>query len=317
MCLHFQHQHQHQHQYQHQHRINNEHPPRYNSLWALQFKNIWRWTLPLHSSLASSHRYEQESQIVTHHCYTGYDNLDIIPTQTHIHKCMYIFATIHQFMSTCVETQMTINTSTLLVQWKITAPRRSVSKFDTSPYNRVCQYRYWHRQILDNASMRHRITDDEPLHWEGIRGTTLALGLLHGSQYRHGELSPLSRPTAQSIIGTERQCTIINETPAGWSSSYDTVLQFNTDHDTMELCINCVGAVEWKSSQLMPAAQLTTELRNRHMIDASNGMRGGMVISEELRAWHGLALVFCLLFVFGLSFNGLVFDRCDNALEEC
>jgi len=51
------------------------------------------------------------------------------------------------------------------------------------------------------------------------------------------------------------------------------------------------------------------------MIDGFSGMRGRIVISEELRAWHDLASVFCLLFIFSLFFNGLVFDGCDNALE--
>jgi hypothetical protein len=43
------------------------------------------------------------------------------------------------------------------------------------------------------------------------------------------------------------------------------------------------------------------------MIDASNGMSGGMVIWEELRAWHDLALssVCGLLFVFCLFFQWL------------
>jgi hypothetical protein len=44
-----------------------------------------------------------------------------------------------------------------------------------------------------------------------------------------------------------------------------------------------------------------------------------MVIGEELRAWHCLASVFgfCLVFVFCLFFNDLVFDGPENALEEC
>jgi len=53
------------------------------------------------------------------------------------------------------------------------------------------------------------------------------------------------------------------------------------------------------------------------MIDTSNGMSRRMVVWEELRAWHGLASVFCLLFVFCRFFKGLVFDGRDNALEEC
>ena len=130
-------------------------------------------------------------------------------------------------------------------------------------------------------------------------------------------MSLISAPTAQPIIGTERLRTGINSAPAGWSSTCDTVLQCNTDHDTTGLCVTFGGAVDWKSRQLKPTAQLTTELRTKHMTDASNGMSGRMVVWEELRSWDGLASVFCLLFVLCLFFNGLVFDRRDNALEEC
>jgi len=116
------------------------------------------------------------------------------------------------------------------------------------------------------------------------------------------------------MIGTERLRTGINNAPAGWSSTFDTV-QCDTDHDTTGLCATFGGAVDWKSRQLKLTAQSTTELRNRHMIDASNGMSGRMVVWEELRAWHDLASVFCLFSV--CFFNGLVFDGRDNALEEC
>jgi hypothetical protein len=97
------------------------------------------------------------------------------------------------------------------------------------------------------------------------------------------------------MIGTERLRTRINDAPADWSSTFDTVLQCNTDHDTTGLCVTFGGAVDWKSRQLKPTAQSTTELRNRHMIDTSNGMSGRMVVWEELRAWHDLASVFYLL----------------------
>jgi len=116
------------------------------------------------------------------------------------------------------------------------------------------------------------------------------------------------------MIGTKRLRTGINVTPAGWSSTFDTVhgkycrfiyiFQHDTNHETTGLCVIFGGAVDWKSRQLKLTAQSTTELRNRHMIDASNGMSGGMVIWDELRAWHGLASVFglCLLFVICLFF---------------
>jgi hypothetical protein len=130
----------------------------------------------------------------------------------------------------------------------------------------------------------------------------LPLRLSSGSQHRHGEVSPISTPTAQPMIGTERLRTGINSAAAGWSSTFDTVLQCNTDHDTTGLCVTFGGAVDWKSRQLKPTAQSTTELRTKHMTDASNGMSGRMVVWEELRAWHDLASVFCLFSV--CFFNG-------------
>jgi hypothetical protein len=42
--------------------------------------------------------------------------------------------------------------------------------------------------------------------------------------------------------------------------------------------------VNWTSTKLKPTAQSTTELRNRHMINASNSMSGRMVVWEELMA---------------------------------
>ena len=90
----------------------------------------------------------------------------------------------------------------------------------------------------------------------------------------------------------------------------------DTDHDTPEPCVTFGGTVCWKSRQLKPTEQSTTMVRNRHMIDASNGISGRRVVWEELRAWHGLASVFCILFVFCLFFIGLVFDGHDNTLEE-
>jgi len=117
----------------------------------------------------------------------------------------------------------------------------------------------------------------------------------------------------------------INDAPAGWSSTFDIVhdkycrfiymFHHDTDHDTTGLCVTFGRAVDWKSRQLKPTAQSSTELRNRHIIDASNGMSRRMVVWEELRAWHDLASVFRLFSV--CFFNGLVFDGRDNTLEEC
>jgi hypothetical protein len=60
----------------------------------------------------------------------------------------------------------------------------------------------------------------------------LPLHLSSRSQYRDGEVSPISTLTAQPMIGTERLRTRFKNVPAVWSSTFDTVLQSNTDHDT-------------------------------------------------------------------------------------
>jgi hypothetical protein len=129
------------------------------------------------------------------------------------------------------------------------------------------------------------------------------------------------RRTANPMIGIERLRTGINDGPAGWSSTFNTVnakysrfiymFHPETDHDTTGLCVTFGGAVAWKSRQLKLTAQSTTNLRNDHMIDAFKGMSGGMVIWNKLRAWHGLASVFGLLFsVFCLLFDFCLFVHC-------
>jgi hypothetical protein len=110
-------------------------------------------------------------------------------------------------------------------------------------------------------------------------------------------------PTAQPMIGTERLHMGINDAPAGWSSTFDTVhgkycrfiYIFQYDHDTTGLRVTFGGVADWKSRQLKPTAQSTTEHRNRHMIDASNGMSGdGM-------AWFGFCLLSSVCFLSVLS----------------
>ena len=121
------------------------------------------------------------------------------------------------------------------------------------------------------------------------------------------------------MIGTERLCTRINDALAGWSITFYTFLprdtdNDNSDHDTTGLCVTFGGVDDWKSRQLKPTAQSTTEFRHRPMIDASNGMSGHLGGAQGM-AWFG----FCLLSSVGFLyvFYGLVFDRRDNALEEC
>jgi hypothetical protein len=62
-------------------------------------------------------------------------------------------ATVQQLMSTCVLKEMTINTSTLFVESKLTSPRGSVSNFDAPLYKRLCQFR--HHTDTDTDSTTH------------------------------------------------------------------------------------------------------------------------------------------------------------------
>jgi hypothetical protein len=157
------------------------------------------------------------------------------------------------------------------------------------------------------------------------------LRLSSGNPYHDGEASPISTltPTAQPMIGTERLRPGINVAPDGCSSTFNTVhgkycrfiymYHHDTDRNTTGLCVTFVGAVNWKSRQLKPTAQSATEFGNWPMIDASNGTSGRLGGAWGI-AWFGFCLLssfFCLLFVFGLFFNGLVLDGRDNALGEC
>jgi len=92
--------------------------------------------------------------------------------------------------------------------------------------------------------------------------STLPLHLLSRSQHRDGEASPTSTPTAQPMNGTERLCMGINDTSAGWISTFDTPYQLNTDHDITGLCATFGGAVDWMWTQLKPTAQSTTNFGN-------------------------------------------------------
>jgi hypothetical protein len=89
--------------------------------------------------------------------------------------------------------------------------------------------------ILDNTSIRHRTTGHTHFCLKG--NDNLLLRLSSGYQYGHGEASPISALTAQSMIVTERLRAGIHSAPAGWSSTFDTVLHSTTNHETTGLCV--------------------------------------------------------------------------------
>jgi len=208
---------------------------------------------------------------------------------------------VQQLMSTFIQNGIAINTCTLFVERKLTLPQRSVATFDVP-----CMYiSTTVQQVVSNCVYTGH--DDH------------LLCLPSGSPHPHGVVWRISTPTVQPMIWTKRLRTTINDAQAGCSSIFVTFLpcdtyNINSAHRTTGLCITFSGVVELKSRQSKAKAQLTTELRYRHILDASNGMSGRMVICKELRAWHSLASVFCVFSV--CFFNGLVFDGCDNALEQ-
>jgi len=69
------------------------------------------------------------------------------------------------------------------------------------------------------------------------------------------------------------------------------------NHDTTGLCVTFGGVVDWKSRELNPAAESTTEFWHRPMFDASKGISGCLGGAQSM-AWFGFCLlssVFCLL----------------------
>jgi hypothetical protein len=107
------------------------------------------------------------------------------------------------------------------------------------------------------------------------------------------------------MIGIEMMRTRNNDGPDGCSSTFDTVhgkysriqyiFQDNTNHNTRGLCVTFGGAVDWKTRQLKPTAQLTAELRKHKREIGHLGGAQGM-------AWFGFCLLssVCFLSVFQL-----------------
>jgi hypothetical protein len=126
--------------------------------------------------------------------------------------------------------------------------------------------------------------------------STLPLRLSSGSQHRHGEVSPISAPRVQPIIETERLHTGIHNAPAGWSSTFDTVLQCNSDHHTTGESVTFRRAADWKLRQLKPTAKSTTEYWKHEL---ENGRLGG----AQGMAWFGFCLLssVCFLSVFSMA----------------
>jgi len=151
-------------------------------------------------------------------------------------------------------------------------------------------------------STRHCTTSYEPLRLKGKRRYSASFVEQKSTSPRRSvsNFDTTPTPTAQPMIGTERLRTRINDAPAGWSSTFDTVLQCNTDHDTTGLCVTFGGVADWKSRQLKPTAQSTTEFRRRPRIDDSNGMSGSRLGGAQGMAWFGFCLLssVCFLSVF-------------------
>jgi hypothetical protein len=95
----------------------------------------------------------------------------------------------------------------------------------------------------------------------------------------------------------------INDALAVWSGAFDRDLQHNTDHDIIGLYVTFGGVVDWKSRQLEPTAQSTTEFRHWPMTDPSNGMCGCHLGGAHGMEWFGFCLLcfVCFLAVFSMT----------------
>jgi hypothetical protein len=94
----------------------------------------------------------------------------------------------------------------------------------------------------------------------------------------------------------------ITDAAAGLGSIFDTFLprdtnNDNSNHDTTGLCVTFRGAVDWKSRQLKPTAQSTTEYRHWPMIDTFNGMYGSHFGGAQGIAWFGFSLLSSVWFL--------------------
>ena len=124
--------------------------------------------------------------------------------------------------------------------------------FRRATIQQVTPFSTQHRHILDYASIHHRSTGCEPLRSNG-KWSTLPVCLSSGSQHGHREALPILTPTVQPMIGTKSLHTGIHDAPAG-------------------LCVTFRGAADWKSRQMKPTAQSSTELKKP---ERDNGHLGG------------------------------------------
>jgi len=102
----------------------------------------------------------------------------------------------------------------------------------------------------------------------------------------------------------DREAAYGNQQCSSWLEQYlrySSSMQYRSRYNG--LCVTFGGAVDWKSRQLKPTAQSTTEYRHWPMIDASNGMCGSHFGGAQGMAWFGFCLLssICFLSVFSLA----------------
>jgi len=166
------------------------------------------------------------------------------------------------------------------------------------------------------------------MHVHGKERLILPLRFSSGSQYRQGEVSSISTPRAQPMIGTERLRMRINEklkqvgaVPSIQCTARTAGLSICSTTIPIAIEQDCVSPLE---ERLTGSQGGWSPPHNRlPSWGRSPWLTPPMVCVGEWSfgrsSAHGMVVTsdFCLLFVFCLFFDGLVFDGHDIALEEC
>ena len=229
-----------------------EHPPLYNSWWALAFKKNWRSTLLLRLSSGRQHRHGEASRIS--------------------------ISTIHH-----------LSTAYHLLHWKRNGD----------------QHFHFRCRAEVNIAMEKRLQ---------FRRATVQQVMPILTRHPHQKHNPWLAPR-----GYLRESTMFWLVGAVLSILYmASTAGLYISYNTITIQQDCVSP----SDERLTGSQAGGSQQHNRL--PSLGIRPWLVppmawadVWEEHRTWHGLASVICFLFVVSPFFNGFLFGRRDNVLQEC
>jgi len=163
---------------------------------------------------------------------------------------------------------MTINTSTSFVEWKLTSPRRSVSSFDAPPYNRLWALVFKRETTIFRFVCRAEVN----------------IAIEKRLQFGHRQHNPWLGP--RGCVWESTTLQLVGAVPS--------IKVFNVTPITIEQ--DCVSP----SEERLTGSQDSWSRQHNQLPSLGIGLwltppMAWAVVWEELRAWHGLASVFCLL----------------------